>query len=103
MKTRFSWGKEGGTYLSRHLEFRNHSQPLLAVGHRILAARRDIVVRAAIQDSASFAFAHASPLLEEEWNVGGQTLIAQRLHPSWIKRPGAVPTLAPHNHPGNAR
>ena len=62
-------------------------------------ARRHLVPITALKDSSGGSLIDSTPLLEEEGDVSGYTLIAQFCDPRFIHWAGLWAGLAAHNHP----
>src|SRR5436305_4390745 len=71
-------------------------------GDRRGAPRGSVVVGSAVDLAPGAALAHAAPLFEEEGDVRASALVADRLDPAILKRPGARATLAAEDHPADA-
>jgi hypothetical protein len=61
------------------------------------------IVGSAIESAAHSFLLDATPLLEEEGNPCGRTLITQRRNPRSLHRPGTGSTFAAYDYPVNTR
>lgn len=65
--------------------------------------RRHGIVTTAVELTAVFRFPHAAPLLEEERDLRGPTLVAQLDHPLPLHRARAGAAFAADNDPVDSR
>src|SRR5690606_115832 len=63
---------------------------------------RELVVGAAVEEAAGLALLDVAPLLEEEGDLLGAALTADRAHPGLVHRAGAGAALAADDDPVDA-
>src|SRR5262245_3165323 len=78
------------------------AQPRLTPNDRVRTPRRPLIMHPPIEHPTRQVLSRAPPLLEEESDAGGGTLVADAAHPIRLHWPGAGAALAADDYPRDA-